>query len=187
MAKMKPMKAAVEQSLLQLERGGPPAEMIFGDWYPALRAETLGKGDTAVTTLLGISMLVGRKSDGALFAMRDLCPHRGIPLSAGWFDGETVQCKYHGWRFEPCSGRCEEIPSLTTFDDLVPTKIFANSFPVVEQDGYAWVYVPAAGAGRIEDLSSLPAVPELPNLGRGFGARICRRSCLAMWITGLLG
>ena len=67
-----------------------------------------------MTTLLGIPMLLGRKSDGALFAMRDLCPHRGIPLSAGWFDGETVQCKYHGWRFEPCSGRCEEIPSLTS-------------------------------------------------------------------------
>ena len=107
MAKMKPMKAAVEQSLVQLAGGGPPAEMVFGDWYPALRAEGLKRGDTAVTMLLGIAMLVGRKSDGALFAMRDLCPHRGIPLSAGWFDGETVQCKYHGWRFEPCSGRCE--------------------------------------------------------------------------------
>ena len=33
---------------------------------------------------------MGRKNDGKLFAMRDLCPHRGIPLSAGWFDGETV-------------------------------------------------------------------------------------------------
>ena len=93
MAKMKPMKAAVAQSLVQLAGGGPPAEMVFGDWYPALRATGLKRGDTSVTTLLGIPMLVGRKSDGVIFAMRDLCPHRGIPLSAGWFDGETVQCK----------------------------------------------------------------------------------------------
>src|ERR1700677_1806046 len=83
MAKMKPMKAAVEQSLVQLGGGGPPAEMVFGDWYPALRAEGMKRGDTAVAMLLGIPMLVGRKSDGALFAMRDLCPHRGVPLSAG--------------------------------------------------------------------------------------------------------
>ncbi len=137
--------------------------MVFGDWYPALRAEGLRPGDTAVAMLLGIPMLLGRKRDGGLFALRDLCPHRGIPLSAGWFDGETVQCKYHGWRFEPCSGRCEEIPSLTTFDNLVPTKIYANAFPVMERDGYAWVYVPAPGAGRVEDVSGeLPAVPELP-------------------------
>ena len=118
---------------------------MFGDWYPALRADGLKRGETAVTMLLGIPMLVGRKSDGALFAMRDLCPHRGIPLSAGWFDGETVQCKYHGWRFEPCSGQCEEIPSLTSFDRLVPTKIYANC---VSGGGARWVCVGVCAGGR---------------------------------------
>ena len=125
--------------------------MIFGDWYPALRADRLRRGETAVTMLLGIPMLLGRKSDGKLFAMRDLCPHRGIPLSAGWFDGQTVQCKYHGWKFEPCSGQCTEIPSLTGFDILQPTKIFATSYPCVEKDGYCWVFMPDAGAGRQVD------------------------------------
>jgi phenylpropionate dioxygenase-like ring-hydroxylating dioxygenase large terminal subunit len=167
--KMKPIKAGRGTELVQLSvAAGPPAEMIFGEWYPAVRVDRLKRGGTAVTTLLGIPMLLGRKSDGALFAMRDLCPHRGIPLSAGWFDGETVQCKYHGWRFEPCSGRCEEIPSLTSFDDLAPTKIYANSFPVAERDGFAWVFVPEAGAGRVTDLSALPAVPELPTFGKRF-------------------
>ncbi len=80
----------MQQSLVQLTGGGPPAEMVFGDWYPALRAEGLKRGDTAVTMLLGFRCWWEGKSDGALFAMRDLCPHRGIPLSAGWFDGETV-------------------------------------------------------------------------------------------------
>ena len=79
MAKMKPMKAAVEQSLVQLGGGGPPAEMVFGDWYPALRAAELPEGKTAKALLLGVPLLLGRKTDGKLFAMRDLCPHRGIP------------------------------------------------------------------------------------------------------------
>src|SRR5271163_2008364 len=149
--------------------GAPATELIFGDWYPAVRTDTIArKGQTVTTLLLGVPLLLGRKNDGSLFAMRDLCPHRGIPLSAGWFDGETVQCKYHGWRFEPCSGRCEEIPSLTSFDSLAPTKIYANSFPVTERDGYAWVYVPAAGAGRIEEDAVLPAVPELPKFSARF-------------------
>ena len=127
---------------------GPPTEMVFGDWYPALRVGGLKAGKTAKAMLLGIPVLVGRKRDGTVFALRDLCPHRGIPLSAGWFDGETVQCKYHGWRFEPCSGQCREIPSLTSHDSLDPTKIYATAYPCVERDGYAWVYVPAAGGGQ---------------------------------------
>jgi phenylpropionate dioxygenase-like ring-hydroxylating dioxygenase large terminal subunit len=168
MGVMKPMRAVQELVQLGGDKAGPAAEMIFGDWYPALRADSLGKGETAVTMLLGIPMLVGRKSEGTLFALRDVCPHRGIPLSAGWFDGETVQCKYHGWRFEPCSGRCEEIPSLTSHDGLEPTKIYANAFPVAERDGYAWVYVPAPGAGRVVDEAALPALPELPKFGARF-------------------
>ncbi len=141
---------------------GPPTELLFGDWYPALRTGHLAPGKLLTTTLLGIPILLGRKADTRLFAMRDLCPHRGIPLSAGWFDGETVQCKYHGWRFEPCTGQCTEIPSLTAQqrESLDPTKIYAAAFPCEERDGYAWVFLPAAGAGR--QPSPLPPIPELP-------------------------
>jgi phenylpropionate dioxygenase-like ring-hydroxylating dioxygenase large terminal subunit len=145
---------------------GPPAELIFGEWYPALRADGLRVGRMTTALLLGIPLVLGRKKDGKVFAMRDLCPHRGIPLSAGWFDGETVQCKYHGWRFEPCSGQCREIPSLTGLDVLEPTKIFATSYPCEERDGYAWVYIPEAGAGRA--TGALPEVPELKKFSGEF-------------------
>ena len=144
----------------------PPTELIFGEWYPALRASELHKGKTKTAMLLGIPLLMGRRNDGKIFAMRDLCPHRGIPLSAGWFDGETVQCKYHGWRFEPCSGQCAEIPSLTGHDVLDATKIFASAFPCEERDGYAWVYIPQPGSGRVGD--ALPAVPELPKFSERY-------------------
>jgi phenylpropionate dioxygenase-like ring-hydroxylating dioxygenase large terminal subunit len=142
------------------EVAGPPAELIFGDWYPALRANELRAGKTAKAVLLGVPLLLGRKTGGKLFALRDLCPHRGIPLSAGWFDGETVTCKYHGWRFEPCGGQCKEIPSLTSHETLDPTRIFASAFPCEERDGYAWVYLPSPGTGRAGE--ALPPVPELP-------------------------
>src|SRR6202789_844511 len=148
------------------EVAGPPTELIFGDSDPALRAGELRAGKTAKALLLGVPLLVGRKNDGNLFAMRALCPHRGIPLSAGWFDGETVTCKYHGWRFDPCSGQCKEIPSLTSHETLDPTKIFAGAFPCEERDGYAWVYIPQPGTGRVSD--ALPPVPEVPKFSARF-------------------
>ena len=151
---------------LQAAVSGPPTELIFGDWYPALRASDLRRGKTVKAMLLGVPLLLGRKNDGAVFAMRDLCPHRGIPLSAGWFDGETVQCKYHGWKFEPCSGQCVDIPSLASTDALEPTKIYANAFSCETRDGYAWVYLPAVGAGRLR--GALPPVPELPKFSAKF-------------------
>ncbi len=84
---------------------GPPAVLIYDDWYPALRSERLRGKEMATAMLLGVPLVLGRKSDakgsGAIWAMRDLCPHRGIPLSYGWYDGERVTCRYHGWAFEP--------------------------------------------------------------------------------------
>jgi len=148
---------------------GPSAELIYGDWYPAVRTDELRPGRTTTALLLGLPLLLGRRKDGRLFAMRDLCPHRGIPLSAGWFDGERVTCKYHGWEFEPCSGQCTKIPSLTSEDTLDPTKIFAGSYACEERDGHAWVWVPEPGTGMgARSGAELPPVPEVPKFSAKF-------------------
>ena len=144
---------------------GPSATLIYDDWYPALRTDGLRRGKLATAMLLGIPLVIGRKKSGELFAMRDSCPHRGIPLSEGWFDGERVTCRYHGWEFEPCSGRCELIPSLTSADHLDATKIYATAFPCEERDGHAWVYVP--GPGKKGTAVAKP-VPELAKFGAKF-------------------
>ncbi|MDX6459909.1 MAG: hypothetical protein QOE55_3606 [Acidobacteriaceae bacterium] len=142
---------------------GPDTSLIYNDWYPAIRSDVLRGRKMQTAMLLGIPLVLGRKEDGALFAMRDSCPHRGIPLSCGWFDGSAVTCKYHGWVFEPESGQCMEIPSLTS-QDSYPRRIYATAFPCKEKDGYAWVYVPKPGSGRVrmDSRDALPAVPELP-------------------------
>ncbi len=152
----------------------PPATLIYDDWYVAMRSDRLRAGHTATAMLLGMPLLLGRTRDNKLFAMRDSCPHRGIPLSFGTFDtsasGSAVTCKYHGWKFDPVSGQCKEIPSLTPEDTLDCARIYAAAFPCVERDGYAWVYVPAPGSGRVraEEEAALPAVPGLPKFGPRF-------------------
>jgi phenylpropionate dioxygenase-like ring-hydroxylating dioxygenase large terminal subunit len=143
---------------------GPTATLIYDDWYPALRTDTLRKNKLAKAMLLGIPLVLGRRNDGRVFAMRDNCPHRGIPLSEGWFDGQRLTCRYHGWEFEPCSGRCELIPSLTGKDHLDATRIYATAFNCEERDGHAWVFVPGLGTGK-RSQGTKPTVPELKKFG----------------------
>src|SRR5512138_3471233 len=71
-------------------------EMLTGFWYRALRSDEVRAKELVPATLLEIPLVLGRTDAGAAFAMRDNCPHRGIPLSYGWFDGKDVQCSYHG-------------------------------------------------------------------------------------------
>ena len=72
---------------------------LWDFWYPAVRSSEIRGCKLVTAMLLEVPLVLGRTDGGKAFAMRDSCPHRGIPLSAGWFDGETIMCKYHGWRF----------------------------------------------------------------------------------------
>jgi len=138
------------------------AGFLWDCWYPALRGEEIRGKKLATAMLLEVPLVLGRTSDGRAFAMRDACPHRGIPLSYGRFDGKAVECSYHGWRFEACSGQCLEIPSLTSQDKLRVDRVFAGHYPCEERDGYVWVYMTAAG-GRVPE--KLSAAPELVKFG----------------------
>src|SRR5437016_2476891 len=123
-------------------------DWLYGFWYPALRSDRVRGQKLGTAVLLGIPLVLGRKLTGEPFAMRDSCPHRGIPLSFGDFDGERLQCSYHGWCFEPRSGQCQEIPSLTSQDKLKVERIYATAFPCEERDGFFWVFIPEPGSGR---------------------------------------
>ena len=112
-------------------------------WYMPALASSLAPGQMRREMLLGEPIVLGRLKDGALFALRDICPHRGVPLSAGRILPEgSVECPYHGWRFKP-GGQCSKIPSLTGSEDLKAESIKVRAYPVREQDGLIWVYMAA--------------------------------------------
>lgn len=122
--------------------------MLFGFWYRALPSNRLrGSRKLAKAMLLEIPLVIGRDPEGRPFALRDACPHRGMPLSCGWFDGQQVECSYHGWKFDPHSGQCQLIPSLTSDQKLKIDRIYAGSFACQEQDDYLWVFIPEPGPG----------------------------------------
>src|SRR5689334_5189202 len=126
-------------------------------WYFAVTGDRLGRGRMLAKTLLGEPLVLGRGGDGRVFALRDICPHRGIPLSDGGFDGREIQCCYHGWRFD-VEGRCTAIPSLCPDQEFDLGRIRVRAYPATEVQGNVWVYF-----GK--DPAAAPPVPVLSDVG----------------------
>jgi 3-phenylpropionate/trans-cinnamate dioxygenase ferredoxin subunit len=51
-------------------------------------------------------------ADGTIYAFRDNCSHRDFPLSAGTMDGGTIECAWHGARFDMATGRAVRLPAI---------------------------------------------------------------------------
>jgi vanillate O-demethylase monooxygenase subunit len=104
-------------------------------WYPVALSEEVADKPVA-TSLLGERIVVYRAA-GTVRALRDLCLHRGTPLSLGWIDGDELVCAYHGWGYAP-TGACVRIPSLPP-GRAIPPKAQVVAFTAAEKDGLVWV------------------------------------------------
>jgi phenylpropionate dioxygenase-like ring-hydroxylating dioxygenase large terminal subunit len=164
---MQASTAAAQETVTDSDAG-----FLWDFWYPAVRSTEVTGNRLATAMLLEVPLVLGRTAEGKAFAMRDSCPHRGIPLSYGRFDGKTLECSYHGWKFEACSGRCVEIPSLTSQDKLKVERIFAGHYPCEERDGYFWVYMSLPGTRLAE---TIPSAPKLSTFSEGY--RITHLAC----------
>ncbi len=133
--------------------------MLRNLWYFAMPSRALKRGRMVAKHMLGEKLVIARDSAGRAFALRDICPHRAMPLSAGAFDGAEIECCYHGWRFES-GGRCTAIPSLVEGDAVAAARVRVRPYPVAERQGVLWVFFAAASGGP----AHLPAPPELPDV-----------------------
>jgi phenylpropionate dioxygenase-like ring-hydroxylating dioxygenase large terminal subunit len=114
-------------------------------WYFAALSSDLRPGRMKRFEVMGEPILLGRGHGGGIFALRDICPHRAAPLSAGRFtreaDGaETIECPYHGWRFA-ADGGCAAIPSLTLGQDFDRSGVGVRRYPVTESQGLVFVWI----------------------------------------------
>jgi nitrite reductase/ring-hydroxylating ferredoxin subunit len=83
------------------------------------RAGDLRNGEMKAFSVGRISVLVAREGDH-FYALRNVCPHQGADLAAGWFggtsvpsqagqvvfgrSGEIVRCPWHNWEFDVRTG-----------------------------------------------------------------------------------
>ena len=136
---------------------------LYDLWYFVDIGSALKPGAMRRYEVLGEPVVLGRSRAGEVFALRDICPHRAAPLSAGSIGvGEggaaEVACPYHGWRFRAADGVCSAIPSLVEGQDLDPGRIRVRSYPVLESQGLVFVHM-AADPRNTTPRASLPLFP----------------------------
>jgi phenylpropionate dioxygenase-like ring-hydroxylating dioxygenase large terminal subunit len=137
--------------------------MLRDFWYLAVAASAIAKGKTLAVTVLGEAILLGRTAANTVFAYADVCPHRGMPMRHGTFDGAYLRCCYHGWAFAAADGRCTEIPALPLEDQTDPTRFRLRAYPCREVQGNLWVFMPA----RRNLPDPMPEVPTVPGFANG--------------------
>jgi phenylpropionate dioxygenase-like ring-hydroxylating dioxygenase large terminal subunit len=153
------------------QRQTPDSLMLTGFWYRALPAEKVQRNQLYKATLLETPLVLGRDRQGLPFALHDACPHRGMPLHCGQFDGRQVECGYHGWKFDAHSGQCQLIPSLTADQNLKTDRIYAGSYACEERDDFLWVFIPdppPAGAGFAKPISPPSPAPQIEKFSHRF-------------------
>lgn len=119
-------------------------------WYLAMPSGSLKKGKLLGRTIAKERIVFGRDTTGKAFALKDNCPHRGVPLSQGHvLENGNIQCCYHGWEFD-AEGVCKNIPALPPDTKGDISKIRAWKYPVAEINGTLWVYLPQKLSPQVE-------------------------------------
>ncbi|MBI4943671.1 MAG: Rieske 2Fe-2S domain-containing protein [Actinobacteria bacterium] len=110
----------------------PTTDDGAGRWH---RLDALpDEGRVQTSTVDGRSIALTR-CRGRVGALDNHCPHQGGPLGEGSIEGGLLRCPWHGYDYDPLTGK-----PPAGFSDAVP------AFPVDERDDGTYVYLPEPAA-----------------------------------------
>lgn len=104
-------------------------------WYVGAWADELDDGLVG-RTIMNQPLVFFRDAEGRIGALEDRCCHRGAPLTKGHVVEAGLQCGYHGLTYDR-TGKCVVIPG----QDRIAEGARVRSFPVVEKDQIAWIWM----------------------------------------------
>jgi phenylpropionate dioxygenase-like ring-hydroxylating dioxygenase large terminal subunit len=122
-------------------------------WYVAAWSHEIGE-EIFSRTILGQKVVFFRDAESKVVAARNLCPHRFAPLDRGRLVDGTLECAYHGLRFNS-QGKCVFNPDG---DGKVPAGSTLTLFPIVERWKAVWIWM---GDPAKADASLIPEYPFL--------------------------
>lgn len=122
-------------------KGYVEAKMGFRNhWYPVRFSKELAEGAIEVIELLGERLLI-KRIEGKVYAMRDRCLHRGVPLSRkpDCYTKDTITCWYHGYTYRFQTGELVNILAVPDSRLIGRRKIV--TYPVQEAKGLIFVFL----------------------------------------------
>ncbi|MBH0114061.1 Rieske 2Fe-2S domain-containing protein [Novosphingobium sp. YJ-S2-02] len=122
-------------------RGYVEAKLGFRNhWYPIRFSSELNEGALLVVELLGEKLLL-KRIDGKVYAMRDRCLHRGVPLSRkpDCYTKDTITCWYHGYTYRFQTGELANI--LAVPDSRLCGRRKIQTYPCEEAKGLIFVFL----------------------------------------------
>jgi vanillate O-demethylase monooxygenase subunit len=131
-------------------------------WYPVAFSHDVTDKPYAAR-LLDERVVVYRLSDGTISAARDICYHRGVPLSMGHVEGDEIICKYHGLRYDK-EGRCVCIPAHP--GGAISPRLRLDMYRAQEAYGLVWVRLVDDGPRPLPELNEwndADYIPVLPD------------------------
>ena len=131
-------------------------------WFPVARARDVGSKPLPVSAGDTAYVVVRLRPGGEVSAFPARCPHRLVPLAAASVTDGTLQCPYHGWRFD-AEGRCVDVPSLGTTGSPPPRADLHMPWAVEERHGWVWLaperttaHIPTHGPAAAEPAPGPP-------------------------------
>ncbi len=94
------------------------------------RVEDVPEGRGATVELKDGRELALYHVGGRFYCIDNFCPHKGAPLADGPLCGHSVECDWHGWRFDVRSGACLNRPDSPV-----------EAYEVIIEDGWIKIRV----------------------------------------------
>ncbi|MEX1183316.1 MAG: non-heme iron oxygenase ferredoxin subunit [Gemmatimonadota bacterium] len=112
-----------------MSMAGSPAAGSAADGYTRLASLSELPPNKLLSVDVGDYKVCLANADGTIYAFRDNCSHRDFPLSAGTIDDGTIECTWHGARFDMATGRATRLPAIKPI----------RTYPVRVEDGEIYV------------------------------------------------
>jgi phenylpropionate dioxygenase-like ring-hydroxylating dioxygenase large terminal subunit len=122
-------------------------------WYPLCGAGRVGRRKPMRVKMLGDDICVFRgKGKDEIYALGDVCPHRGARLSEGdcHFAG-TVACAYHGWVFDGAGNNIANLSEGPQSLGCGKAGTEARYYPTVVVKGIVWVWMGEGQPAPVEE------------------------------------
>jgi len=133
--------------------------MIPNQWYAILESSEVPRDTPTGVTRMGEKLVLWRDGGGQVICQTDKCAHRGAALSKGNIVDNSLECPFHGLRYD-ATGRCQSIPASGK-NTPVPERFRVHTYPARDEHGLIWLWW---GEPRDE----LPPLPFFNDLQDGF-------------------